>query len=303
MGTIDDWNQYWKENPDSKALFTEDNGKSISEFEHFWSQNIPNDTEMQSVIDIACGAGALFQSFGDKPFNRKVGLDCSTDALNSLKRNVPDAQGILNKTSHLPKEKLIEFDFIVSQFGIEYLGVEAIKNMPTMMKEGSKFIALCHYKDGHIYSRYKREKEGMDTLFEIHAFDNALQIANLILTDPNVYEDRARQYLSHLSTLENKWCAGSLHFVSGIKQLFLSYKHYGHSDILAWIKGFEQQLETIYRRVSAICDVALSTSDIKQITSGKCSDSWVVRPFLLKNKNLPVAWDLRFNKRVNNEKA
>lgn len=55
MGTIDDWNQYWKENPDSKVLFTEDNGKSISDFEQFWSQNIPNDTEMQSVIDIACG--------------------------------------------------------------------------------------------------------------------------------------------------------------------------------------------------------------------------------------------------------
>mgnify|MGYP000111985515 FL=1 len=296
MGTIDDWNQYWKENPDSKVLFTGDDGKSILDFEHFWSKNLPNETEMQSVIDIACGAGALFQIFGDKRFHRKVGLDCSVDALNSLKKNVPDAQVILNKASQLPKEKLIEFDLIVSQFGIEYLGAEAIKNMPTMMKEGSRFIALCHYKNGHIYSRYNREKEGMESLFEIHAFENALQIADLIVTDPNVYENRAKQYLSHLSTLDNKWCAGSLHFVNGIKQLFLAYKHYEHSDILAWIKGFEQQLETIYRRVSAICDVALSTSDIKQITNGKYSDSWVVRPFLLKNKNLPVAWDLRFKK-------
>ena len=74
MGTIDDWNQYWNENPDSKVLFTGDDGKSILDFEHFWSKNLPNETEMQSVIDIACGAGALFQIFGDKNEVNSFGL-------------------------------------------------------------------------------------------------------------------------------------------------------------------------------------------------------------------------------------
>ena len=39
MAKTDDWIQYWKENPNSKVLFTGDDGKSIEDFEKFWSQN------------------------------------------------------------------------------------------------------------------------------------------------------------------------------------------------------------------------------------------------------------------------
>ncbi len=297
MATTDDWIQYWKENPNSKVLFTGDDGKSIEDFEKFWSQNLPYDTENLSVIDIACGAGALFETFADKAFCRKVGLDCSSDALKSLLKNFPDAEVILNQTSALPKERLLEFDLIISQFGIEYLGTEAITNIPVMMKCDAEFISLCHYKGGHIYSRYEREKEGMETLFANHAFEKALQIADLIKSDSTLFESRARAYLSYLATMNNKWCAGSLHFVNGINQLFVSYKQYEHSDILTWIRGFKQQLETIYRRVSSICNVALSESDVQQITGGQHSDGWTVRPFTIKNSSLPVAWNLRFKKK------
>ncbi len=297
MTTVDDWNEYWKENPNSKVLFTGDDGKTIGDFEKFWSQILPYHTQNLSVIDIACGSGALFQTFGDKAFSRKAGLDCSSDALNSLQKNVPDAEGILNETSVLPKETLIEFDLILSQFGIEYLGTESIKDIPGKMKQGAEFIALCHYKGGHIYSRYKREKEGIETLFAIEAFENALKIAELINNDTIAYESRARDYLSHLATLDKKWCAGSLHFVNGIQQLFVAYKQYDHSDILAWIKGFKLQLDIIYRRVTTICDVALSESDVQQITSGQYSGYWTASPFTLKNSSLPVAWNLRFKKK------
>ena len=296
MATISEWNQYWKENPNSKVLFTGDDGKAIESIEKFGPPNLPYDTKTLSIIDIACGSGALFQTFGDKEFYRKAGLDCSKDALKSLHINVPDAESILNETSVLPKEKLIEFDLILSQSGIEYLGTEAIKNIPTMMKPGADFIALCHYQGGHIYSRYKREKEGIETLFAIEAFENALQIADLMKNDLVAYENRAKDYLSYLSTLNNTWCAGSLHFVNGVQQFFVAYRQYDHSDILAWVRGFKQQLDIIYRRVTAICNVALSESDVQQVTSGQYSDSWSASPFKLKNSCLPVAWNLRFKK-------
>lgn len=303
MNSIDEWNCYWKNSVQSDALFTDANGKAINDFVVFWDTLLCNRENDQNVLDIACGSGALFNSVSNLSQSHLAGLDCSEHALKLFSQRFPKARTIINTSLELPHKVVEAFDLLVSQFGVEYLGISTIGRLPSQLKQGAEFVGLCHYKGGHIESRYALELKAITLLSELNAVQEAKEIVDRLFSRDDLSTDSSADslksnFFKNLEAYREHWNAGTLHFVQGIYQLLTHYKQYNKTDILAWIDGMADQLEVARQRVTAICDVALSEQDIKEIirlSSCKPSD-WIARPFYMANSKLPVAWELRYKK-------
>lgn len=298
MNSVTEWNEYWSTKPQEEALFTDASGKAIGDFKVYWAEYFRNKNLSSGVIDIACGSGSLFASVGQLSTAKLSGLDCSQNALALFSKRFPTADTFLNTSSELPKEPISSHAIIVSQFGIEYLGVDAILSVPEMMSAGAEFNALCHYKDGHIHARYSNEKASLSLLFTLRAFDKAREICQLLEDDGTAAAIKKEHFFSHITMHRDKWNGGSLYFVQGIYQMLSNSASYDTNDIIDWINGIEVQLRQSFERISTICDVALSASDIDVITKSATGESgtWSSSPFFLEGSTLPVAWSLSFKK-------
>lgn len=298
MNSAHEWNDYWSQKPQTEALFTDKKGQAVTDFAAFWQARLDPYPESTRILDVACGAGALFKSVAPLKFTHLAGLDCSSDALALFSQQFPTATTILNNTNALPADEIGQHDLIVSQFGIEYLGPHGLNSIPKLLHEGAEFIALCHYKDGHIYTRYKNEQQAIELLFEIGAFTHAKQVVENYRQKPADGVAEAKRYLATLANYRQRWNAGSLHFVQGIYQLLSDIASYEAQDLLNWVDGMEGQLRQTLARVSVICDVALSADDIAELIqrdSGQV-EQWSARPFYMEGATLPVAWELGYKK-------
>lgn len=300
MNSVKEWNQYWNSAsaPQSDALFTDAEGKAIKDFVVFWEDCFSNSDKDSHILDVACGSGALFKSVSHLPSSNIAGLDCSEHALALFKEAFPHSRTILNSSEQLPNDVIGTFDKVVSQFGIEYLGKETLAKLPLQLKKGAEFVALCHYQDGHIHSRYAAEKNALVLLSELRVVEQARQLATGLFVNPDSALPSMSSYFKTLEANKLLWNAGALHFIQGAYQLLGNYKQYNKSDIVNWIEGMDKQLQLAFQRVSAICDVALSKQDVDDVIAFSNQDHqcWTAKPFYMASSKLPVAWELRFKK-------
>lgn len=296
MNSLNEWNDYWKDNTNVDSLFTDSNGAAFEEFSVFWCSSLKQNTNSKSIIDLACGTGALFSSIGKIKLNRMAGLDCSPLALDAFNKKFPNAKTYLSEGTELPKEIIGDYDIVVSQFGIEYLGKASIIRLPEIMKPGAQFIALCHCKDGHIHSRYQKEREALELLFSKNSFSEAIALAESDPRDDDTIE-RMKNYASYLKSQKGLGYGGSQYYVEGVNQIFANFHAYHQNDVVNWIGGMEVQLHAAYKRICTITDVALSTEDIEEITSTAGNKlNWNVSLFHIRSSDLPSAWKLTYVK-------
>lgn len=300
MNSVEEWNQYWNSASahQSDALFTDAEGKAIKDFIVFWEDFFSSSDKDAHILDVACGSGALFKSVSHLPLSNIAGLDCSEHALALFKEAFPHSRTILNSSKQLSSDCIGTFDNVVSQFGIEYLGKETLAKLPSKLKKDAEFVALCHYQDGHIHSRYAAEKNALVLLSELKAVEQAKQLTIDLFVNPDNALPSMSAYFKTLEANKQHWNGGALHFIQGAYQLLGNYKQYNKNDIVNWIEGMDKQLQLAYQRVSAICDVALSMQDVDDIIaiSNQDHQCWTAKPFYMASSKLPVAWELRFKK-------
>jgi SAM-dependent methyltransferase len=294
MSSLVEWNDYWRNNGDVQSLYSDKNGKPFKEFSFFWNSALPGTKRDLKILDIACGTGALFKSLNDVCFDTIAGLDCSEVALGSFNKNFPQAKTFLTNGTKLPKNIVKTFDVIVSQFGIEYLGKNAVVDVLNSLKPNAEFIALCHFKGGHIHSRYEKERRAIEQLFFIDAFEVSLSLVHEAMSNEASTMTKMTSFIDKLKSDMDLNVGGCSHFIGGIEQLFSSFSAYHPNDITGWIKGMRTQLETTLSRVQVITDVALSEDEIKRIFE-LTSDNlrWQAQPFFVNKSDLPTAWEIR----------
>jgi len=294
MSSLVEWNDYWRNNGDVQSLYSDKNGKPFKEFSLFWNNALPSTKRDLKIIDIACGTGALFKSLNDVYFETIAGLDCSEVALASFKKNFSQAETYLTNDTRLPKDIIKTYDVVVSQFGIEYLGKNAFVDVLSSLKPKAEFIALCHFKDGHIHARYEKERRAIEQLFFIDAFEESLLLVHEAAATEANTTSRMKIFIEKLKSNVDLKVGGCSHFVGGIEQLFSSFSAYHPNDITGWIRGMRTQLETALSRVKVITDVALSEYEIKKILKlADCNVNCQVQPFFVNKNDLPTAWEIR----------
>ncbi|MBO1255176.1 hypothetical protein J3L16_05675 [Alteromonas sp. 5E99-2] len=295
MKNIDEWNKYWLSNSNTQSVFTDLHGEGFKELSLYWKTIFNKQNKNSRIADIGCGTGAIFSCIDALESYQLMGIDCSFEPLNILSSKFPTVSTFLNTENHLESCDLHKFTTVVSQFGVEYLGVEVFTGIPSLLSSNASLYTLSHIHGGHIHSRYSAELKAILILTKCSLYSKIEESIKELFA--NGVSDLLSEFLLFLDENYDIWCGGTLHFVNGFKQLVERFRQYNESDIIQWFNGIDAQLKEAMSRMSIMCEAALRESDIKNIISktNQLGD-WDYSPFFIKNKELPVAWSITFKK-------
>lgn len=289
----ENWSTYWQQDGAGGEVFVGSDGEGNSEIADFW-RSIFADVTNARIIDIACGAGSVLGHVPASEMLDLVGADVSIDALRLLKSRNIGAGAVVASAIALPFPKH-SFDLVVSQFGIEYAGVDAFARAFELLKPGGRFSALSHVRDGYIDSKNAALQAGVQKVVELDFIVLARQLTRAAYSGIGV-DEAVRQFQPAekglaLHVIENP---GGFHghLYGGFRQLFERRARYDESDITGWLDGMASELTVNQTRLNAMRKAALSESCISKVRSlaTQLGVQMTVSEMTLAGQTLPVAW-------------
>jgi SAM-dependent methyltransferase len=166
------WEGYWRHTGEAAAHRA--GGKHEPVLAQFWSTlfaGLLADRARLRILDVACGNGAalgylfaLTGGAGGSDYEiSAIGLDGSVAALEDLRRRMPHVTTVAADARCIPfREKT--FDVVVSQFGVEYAGADAVSGAARMVGPGGTLATVLHLRDGGIYRECARNVEAIDAV-------------------------------------------------------------------------------------------------------------------------------------------
>lgn len=264
------------------------------------------------IADIASGAGAALAVAveivaGTKPGGVTLGaFDISGAAVKASLRVAPGAIGTVADASLLPFPDA-SIDIAVSQFGLEYAGVEAFAEAARVIAPGGRFCSISHYAGGAIdlecannenllaavartglveaaratfkvsYARQsRRDPKPIDALLE-GRFASAFAAAGSAV--------RAAPVSAARGTLDR--------FVNDLARLGARRFAYEPAEALAWIDGMDASLDAYRRRMQSMRAAALNPQEITTIAAQFAAAGlagFSAAPLVLDAARPPAGW-------------
>lgn len=303
--TQEDWSEYWANEGAAGEVFVGKDGRTHPALETFWRGQFdaignPDgdpDGEAAKVVDLACGAGSVFAHLDNLGQLELHGLDVSEQALELLNKRLPAVRTQTGSAAEPPYD-LRSFDLVVSQFGIEYAGVDAFRAAAALVADGGRFAALAHYQDGHIDRKNRKLLSGAEAATEVGFADRALDLVKAgVIGDKAKQDEAADAFIvaerALAAEVENNREGLHAQLYLGFRHLFKERQHYQPQDILVWIAKAEGELTSALIRLRAMCAAALSEADTQRIVELFEAEQLIdiaVEPFVTPNNTLPIAW-------------
>jgi ubiquinone/menaquinone biosynthesis C-methylase UbiE len=136
------WDGFWRAR--EKAVQQEDIGSRDPAPAEYWDTFFRKEFEsvrQPRLLDVACGVGAVTTIALRAARATTTDLaaycaDYSVSAVAELRKSVPEATGVACDARALPYSDC-SFDLVVSQFGIEYAGMEAFDEAARLVDAGN----------------------------------------------------------------------------------------------------------------------------------------------------------------------
>ncbi len=193
-----------------------------------------------NVLDIAAGAGAVFDAI-DFPHSLILhACDASGEALNLLKQKMPDIhvyQTDISKTG-LAYDS---FDAVVSQFGIEYGGELAFMEAWRLLRKGGVLQFVCHSKTSQVA---RSHQSALNLMQKLIAFD-FLNIFDALVDNYGNLSPRALQALQVIyiqcKDSEAYQHPYAVHLLQTLQQLVEDPYAYDPQDLKLWCSAFTSE--------------------------------------------------------------
>ncbi len=234
-------------------------------------------------------------------------IDISSAAVHSVMERLPQVQGIVADAAALPlTENCI--DIAVSQFGIEYAGIEAIAGLLHAIKPGGEIALLIHHKSGAIYRECADNHAALREVQAIGFVDSAIEMfdkafAVLAGGARTEYEQASQKLIPGFRAIEKvmqrygKRVAGDT-----VRRLCLDVDHihahlhrYQKEEVLGWLQRTAVELESYAGRMMSMCEAAIDKSDLRRLVDHIKNRGFsvdVAEPLEAENLQLPLAWSL-----------
>jgi SAM-dependent methyltransferase len=105
------------------------------------------------LLYIATGSGAVIENLFQQAVDDQPDISCvdiSEVAIDSVRRRYPSVVGIVADARSIPLESS-RYDFVTSQFGIEYAGLDALDEAARLIAPGGSLAMLMHIRPGLIF--------------------------------------------------------------------------------------------------------------------------------------------------------
>lgn len=303
------WDTYWRGAKTATAY--NDGGVVHPATGAFWRQalqTIQKVTPSPSVIDIASGSGAVTEQiisvFGDASPDITC-LDTSEAALAVLNERFPGVRTLPADASSIPLPSE-QFDLVVSQFGIEYAGTDAITEAARLVAAGGRLMLMMHCRPGIIFDECSANKVAIDSAIESRFLPRAISLfetgfAAVRGGDRDAYEAAAGELAPAIQVLEetmsrlgNGVAGGMLAMMyEEVAKIHENIPHYDPDEVLPWARQLETEIAAYSERMSSMCRAAVNDLDLQKSLEHVIAEGLVPRragPLLDDDRRL--AWIL-----------
>ena len=295
------WSDYWRNEGAGGEVFVDGAGNKHPALAAFWKELFAELQDNTRAIDIASGAGSIFEAVENKERLALFAVDVASEALEILSSRNPGVETKVSSAANIPYEDQV-FDQVVSQFGIEYAGREAFAEAARLLAPGGKLVALCHYSDGYIDKRNRARLAGATVARDCGFVSKAIDLISAAEPDSEKSAQALAPAEKALAEAIRENPDGiHAHLYFGFRQLYLERANYYPKDIIEWLEKVGAEIEKSISRISKIREVALSregADDIAILIAGNGLSDVSFEPFRTPGKDDPIAWLLTATRRA-----
>ena len=312
------WSSYWRgaEDADSQAVRGDEQSERL---DAFWRERLGAAFAGRSharLLDLACGTGIVTRIALDVGVHLpSLHLECHcTDYAPAALTGVRDTMGdqvaglVVANARKLPLDSG-GFDLVVSQYGLEYAGLEAFAEAARVTAPGGGFLALVHRSGGAIYEECEgnldvlRAIEKAALLPRFEALFALVRKADAGRAAPQAARRRLDEYnraatdLGRTLKLSRPGAAleHATRLLADLGQLFTRRAAYAGPDVERWIAGQKRDLADFRWRMQTMLGAALGDPELRQVRElmlGQGLGSVTIGDLVLKDGDLPAAWIL-----------
>jgi ubiquinone/menaquinone biosynthesis C-methylase UbiE len=303
----DAWREYWAGGDGAEAVGGAQRHKLAARWAAFFSL-IKTDHEDALVIDVAAGRGVALKSAieGMLSRGRFLALDLSAAAVGSVMRAHSVAVGAAADAARLPIADQSAY-VVVSQFGMEYAGVEAFAEGARVLSPRGRFCSIAHYRNGAI------DAECAENERILLAAGSAGLIAAAQATLEASYRARSRRVANPVDpTLDATFAsifaksksvvaaappsaarAMLEKFLADLLRLSARRMAFDEKEALGWLGGMKASLDAYLGRMKSMRGSALDAAAINDIAARFAAAGLLdfrAEPLLLDEQRAPAAW-------------
>lgn len=312
--SADHWDAYWQAR--DKAITQEEAGARDPAPARFWKgffqREFSRDREA-TLIDVACGHGAVTEIAITTAREAGATLsahcaDYSRAAIADLQRRFPEVTGIACDAADIPYPDQ-RFDYVVSQFGIEYAGSTAFAEAARLVAAGGTLASLVHLADSAIHAECADNLTVAVALRESQLIPLARNVftAGFDLIAGKIskakFQEADKRLAPAIETaqqiLQDKGplAAGGLlaNLYEDIGYMYTRMQNYVPHEVFAWIDGVSDELVSYEGRMGSMARCALDEPGIRKIAAAISSMGLTVESpdvLSLAESGKPAAWIL-----------
>jgi len=293
------WSDYWQKDGAKGEVFVSAEGERHPALGEFWRQHLRELEVGTRVIDLASGAGSVYAHLPQDHDFDLFAADISAVALEALTRRFPGVATLACSADKVPLDDA-SFDLVVSQFGVEYAGLDAFAEAARLVAPGGRFVALCHIRDGYIDSGNRAQLKEAQLVLDVGFIDAAAGLAEAAFgSDAEAIRRAESEFLPVARQVGEGIgrCRKGIHtyLFFGFRELYEKRQQYDLPDITGWLDGMRGELDMNIDRLSRMCKAALSAQDVEKIHElfeSQGLEDVHCTPFETPGNKLPVAWNL-----------
>ncbi|PWE16569.1 hypothetical protein DDZ18_12430 [Marinicauda salina] len=308
------WSDYWRDaGADAQAITGAEPGGALARYWRDFFLDEFGRRDAARVVDLASGAGvaareAVAAASETGCATAVICSDISQDALAQAARSFP-GPGVGYVVADAGRAPYVAgaFDLVVSQFGIEYAGLDALRAATDLVAPGGAAAFVAHLADGAI------ARECAGNLAVLDALQDAELVARVeTLIDTAFRVDAGRADASGLAAAEQavRDAAGRVsqvmeaqgpgggaafagQLIPAMETLYQRRARYDRKDIAAWLSHQAGAIEAYAGRMRSMIEAAIDETEMAEIRAAfQCADfsSVEAEPMALKPEGGPAAW-------------
>ena len=306
---IDSWDTYWA-GAQASAAFS-GGGTTDPLVLEFWDDllgDILEHRDAPRIIDIASGNGAVIESavrvYGENLPDFTC-LDTSESAIRMLQKRFPGVRGVVADAADSPFDAE-SFDVVVSQFGVEYAGIDAIGTIARLVAPGGVLALLVHHRDGLIHEQCDASLHAIQEMKKAEFIPRCIamfETAYAVLQggDKAAYQAAGRDFAPAIKTMEDIMARYGrdvaadtiLRVYRDVRTIHQRMQHYDGASVVGWLEKMGDAIDAYEGRMASMLDVAIDPSEFARVT-----DELENREFEMQRANtlahaedaLPLGW-------------
>lgn len=306
------WDTYWKGTRDADSYAS--GGARHPAITAYWNDVLPGLLTRAEppprILDIATGSGAvvesLYRNAGDVPIDVTC-VDISSSAIDSVQQRYPDVTAVVADARSVPLPDA-NYDLVVSQFGVEYAGPEALDEAARLLAAGGSLALLMHSRPGIIYNEcrasldaVRRTRQAKFVPLAEAYFEAGFAAVRGAEREPyeqaGVALNPALRKIDRILADHGEDVAGGTiaKLYGDVERIHTRIQHYDPDEVLEWLRSMNEELDAYESRMASMCEAASDKKAFRGLGQRLENQGLSInraKPLKPARSSLPVAWIL-----------